>query len=289
MNSLRGVGVALVTPFQEDFSIDFEALERLIEYNIRGKVDYFVTLGTTGEVAALSQSEQAEILAFTLKVVNGRLPVVVGIGGNNTPEIVHKLQTWKLDEVAAVLSVSPYYSKPSQEGIYQHYAAIAHASPKPVILYNVPGRTASNISVETTLRLATHFAGQIIGTKEASSNMVQCMHLYKVMPSNFLLISGDDHATLPLIACGFVGVISVVANSFPAEFAQLVHMALAGNFEEARKFQSAIIDRLDMLFVENNPAGVKAFLSEQGLIKNILRLPLVPLSEHHLQALKKLL
>ena len=289
MNSLKGVGVALVTPFHEDFSIDFDALERVIEYNIRGKVDYFVTLGTTGESAALSSEEQQEILAFTLRVVNGRLPVVVGIGGNNTPDVLHKLKTWQLDGVAAVLSVSPYYSKPSQEGIYQHYAAIAKASPKPVLLYNVPGRTVSNISVETTLRLATDFAGKIIGTKEASSNMVQCMHLYKALPKDFLLISGDDHATFPLIACGFVGVISVVANAFPADFAQLVHMSLAGNYVEAREFQSAIIDRLDMLFIENNPAGVKAFLSEQGFIKNVLRLPLVPLSNNHMVALKKLL
>jgi 4-hydroxy-tetrahydrodipicolinate synthase len=289
MHQFSGVGVALVTPFNADLTVDFAALDRLIDYNMRGKVDYLVTLGTTGEVATLTEKEQLEILAFTIKKANGKLPVVVGIGGNNTVEIIHKLQTWPLHDVAAILSVSPYYSKPSQEGIYQHYAAIANASPKPVLLYNVPGRTAANISAETTIRLAKDFAGKIIGTKEASGNMVQAMHLIKNRPDGFALISGDDHITLPLIACGFDGVISVIANSSPAEFCQLVHMALAGNYAVARKFQSALLDKMDMCFVENNPAGVKAFLSEMGIIQNNLRLPLVPLSDHHHQQLKKLL
>lgn len=289
MNQLKGVGVALVTPFNADSSIDFASLERLIDYNIRGKADYFVTLGTTGEVATLWDEEQLEILAFTLEKVNGRLPVVVGIGGNDTAEIIEKMQHWPLQDAAAILSVSPYYSKPSQEGLYQHYSAIAKASPKPIILYNVPGRTASNISAETTIRLAKDFNGKIIGTKEASGNMVQAMHLLKNRPADFLLISGDDHLTLPLLACGFDGVISVIANCSTAEFCQLVHMALAGNFIEARKFQAALLDKMDMCFVENNPAGVKAFLSEMGIIQNYLRLPLVPLSAHYHQQLKKLL
>jgi 4-hydroxy-tetrahydrodipicolinate synthase len=289
MHQFSGVGVALVTPFTAGMAVDYAALDRLIDYNIRCKVDYLVTLGTTGEVATLTEKEQLEILAFTIKKANGKLPVVVGVGGNNTAEILHKLQSWPLQDVAAVLSVCPYYSKPSQEGIYQHYAAIAQASPKPVLLYNVPGRTAANISAETTIRLAKDFAGKIIGTKEASGNMVQCMHLIKNRPEGFALISGDDHITLPLIACGFDGVISVIANSSPAEFCQLVHLALAGNFAEASKFQSALLDKMDMCFVENNPAGVKAFLSEMGIIQNYLRLPLVPLSAHHHENLKKLL
>ena len=280
--------MALVTPFNADHTIDFASLERLINYTIRGKVDYLVTLGTTGEVATLSEEEQLEVLSFTLEKANGRVPVVVGIGGNNTQEIVRKLRSWPLDKVAAVLSVSPYYNKPSQEGIYQHYAAVANASPVPVILYNVPGRTASNISVDTTLRLARDFAGKIVGTKEASGNMVQCMHLAKHRPEGFALISGDDHITLPLIACGFDGVISVIANSSPSEFCQLVHLALDGKYEAARPLQSALIDKMDMLFVENNPAGVKAFLAEMGIIQNQLRLPLVPLSSKHMEALRKL-
>jgi 4-hydroxy-tetrahydrodipicolinate synthase len=213
---------------------------------------------------------------------------VVGIGGNHTASILHKLQSWPLEAVAAVLSVSPYYSKPSQEGIYQHYAAIAKASPKPVILYNVPGRTSSNIAAETTIRLANDFSN-IIGTKEASGNMVQCMHLVRQRPEGFLLISGDDHITLPLIACGFDGVISVVANSFPEHFSKLVHKALQGNYAEAREWQNKLLLKMDMLFAENNPAGVKAFLAEMGIIKNVLRLPLVPLSDHYMPALRKLL
>ncbi|HSR39496.1 MAG TPA: 4-hydroxy-tetrahydrodipicolinate synthase [Phnomibacter sp.] len=288
MQNFSGVGVALVTPFNEDHSIDFHSLERLISYTIRGKVDYLVTLGTTGEVATLSEEEQLAVLAFTIEKA-GRVPVVVGIGGNNTSEIVRKLQNWPLQNVAAVLSVSPYYNKPSQEGIYQHYAAIAKASPIPVILYNVPGRTSSNISAETTIRLANDFPGKIVGTKEASGNMVQCMHLVKNKPEGFALISGDDHITLPLIAFGFHGVISVVANSFPSEFCQLVHMAMNGNYAEARNFQSALLEKMDMLFIENNPAGVKAFLAEMGIIQNHLRLPLVPLSEKYMDTIRKMI
>jgi 4-hydroxy-tetrahydrodipicolinate synthase len=289
MHQFSGVGVALVTPFNADMTVDYAALERLIEYTIRGKVDYLVTLGTTGEVATLTEKEQLDILAFTIDKAHGKVPVIVGIGGNNTAEIIHKLNTWPLHEVAAILSVSPYYSKPSQEGIYQHYAAIAKASAQPVILYNVPGRTAANISAETALRLAKDFAGKIVGIKEASGNMVQAMHLAKNRPEGFALISGDDHITLPLIACGFEGVISVIANSSPAEFCQLVHMALDGNFTAAQKFQSALLAKMDMCFVENNPAGVKAFLYEMGIIQNYLRLPLVPLSSQHHHQLKKLL
>lgn len=289
MHQFSGVGVALITPFNADGSVDFDALQKLIEFNIRGQVDYFVALGTTGEVATLSSEEQQQVLKAILGIVAGRKPVVVGIGGNNTSDLIQKLKHWSLDEVAAILSVSPYYNKPSQEGIYRHYAALAEVSPKPLILYNVPGRTASNISAETTLRLATDFQGKIIGTKEASGNMVQCMHLVKHRPAAFALISGDDHLTLPLIACGFDGVISVLANSSPAEFSRLVHLALSGEVAEARKLQSVLLDEMDLLFAENNPAGVKAVLSELGIIQNHLRLPLVPLSEVHHRKIKPML
>jgi 4-hydroxy-tetrahydrodipicolinate synthase len=287
MALLSGVGVALVTPFRPDFSVDFEALDRLIEYVIKGRVNYIVTLGTTGEVATLSEKEKLEILKFTYEVVKGRVPVIVGIGGNNTAELIECIKTWPLEKAAAILSVSPYYVKPSQEGIYQHYAAIARATDKNIILYNVPGRTSSNITAATTLRLANDFKN-IIGTKEASGNMEQCIRLAKDRPEGFLLISGDDHITLPLIACGFDGVISVAANCFAADFSRLVHYALEGNFAEANHFQHKLLDGIDLLFAENNPAGVKAFLSEMGLIENVLRLPLVPLSAPVLEKVRAL-
>ncbi|MEO7311767.1 MAG: 4-hydroxy-tetrahydrodipicolinate synthase [Chitinophagaceae bacterium] len=277
MVSLRGVGVALITPFKEDFSVDYDALERVLEYVINGKVNYIVSLGTTGETATLTEEEKIAILNFTYDKVNGRVPIVVGIGGNNTAEVIDCIKTWPLEKAVAILSVSPYYNKPSQEGIYQHYAAIAKSTDKNIILYNVPGRTNSNISAETTIRLAKDFKN-IIGTKEASGNMVQCMHLVKNRPEGFLLISGDDHITLPLVACGFDGVISVAANCFAAEFCMLVHRALDANWDKAREMQSKLLVGLDLLFAENNPAGVKAFMAEMKLIGNYLRLPLVPLT-----------
>ncbi|MCU0387579.1 MAG: 4-hydroxy-tetrahydrodipicolinate synthase [Chitinophagaceae bacterium] len=277
MAKLSGVGVALVTPFKADLSVDYQALDRLLDYVIKSKVNYVVTLGTTGETATLSKSEKLQILEHTIEKVNGRVPVVVGIGGNNTAEVIDNIKTWPIEKAAAILSVSPYYNKPSQEGIYQHYAAIAQSTEKDIILYNVPGRTSSNITPATTFRLAADFKN-IIGTKEASGNMEQCLHLCKDRPEGFLLLSGDDHITLPLIACGFNGVISVAANCFAADFTRLVHYALEGNFKEANHFQHKLLDGMDLLFAENNPAGVKAFLTEMGLIENVLRLPLVPLS-----------
>lgn len=285
MALLSGVGVALVTPFRSDFSVDYDALDRLIEYVIKGRVNYLVTLGTTGEAATLSEKEKLEVLEHTYAQVNGRVPVVVGIGGNNTAEVVECIKTWPLEKAAAILSVSPYYVKPSQEGIYQHYAAIARSTDKNIILYNVPGRTSSNITAATTFRLANDFKN-IIGTKEASGNMEQCLRLAKDRPEGFLLISGDDHITLALIACGFDGVISVAANCFASDFSRLVHYALEGNFAEANHFQHKLLDGIDLLFAENNPAGVKAFLAEMGLIENVLRLPLVPVSEPVLERVK---
>ncbi len=276
-NQLGGTGVALVTPFNTAQDVDFEALGRLINFVIEGGVEYLVTLGTTGETATLGEAEKKDIISFTYQKVAGRVPVVVGIGGNNTREVIKALESYPLDGAVAVLSASPYYSKPSQEGIFQHYKALAAASPRPLILYNVPGRTASNLTAATTLRLAQE--PNIAGMKEASGNMVQCMHILRDKPDNFLLVSGDDHVTLPLIACGMDGVISVAANCFPADFSQMVRHALQGDYAAARQLHYKCLEGIDLLFAENNPAGVKAFLYELGIIQNVLRLPLVPLSQ----------
>lgn len=276
----------MITPFSSDYSVDYASLEKLIDHVIKSKVDYIVTLGTTGETATLTEQEKLEILDFTYQKVNGRIPVVVGIGGNNTQKVIEQVKSWPLEKAAAILSVSPYYNKPTQEGIYQHYAAIASSTSKPIILYNVPGRTMSNIAADTTMRLAKDFKN-IIGIKEASGNMIQCMHLVRNRPEGFLLISGDDHITMPLIACGFDGVISVAANSFAEDFSILVHEAMAGNFEHARQLQNSLLVQMDLLFAENNPAGVKAFCAHQGLCENILRLPLVPASAQLMDKVKQ--
>ena len=287
MIQLKGVGVALVTPFKKDGSVDCDALERVIDYVTKGQVNYLVVLGTTGESATLTEEEKLTIINCAYEKAGNRVPVVVGIGGNNTQSIIDTIKRWPLDKAAAILSVNPYYSKPSQEGIYQHYAAIAKSTDKNILLYNVPGRTSSNISADTTLRLARDFP-TIIGTKEASGNMVQCMRLVKERPENFLLISGDDHLTLPLIACGFDGVISVAANCIASTFTQMVHRAMEGDFKTARKIHYKTLDILDLLFAENNPAGVKAFMAEMHLIENVLRLPLVPLSAEWHEKVKAL-
>lgn len=275
---LRGTGVAIVTPFKENKEVDYDALENLINYVIKNEVEYIVSLGTTGETPTLSKEEKQEIVNFTIEKINGRTPVVAGIGGNNTKDVISHLSDFPMDKITAVLSNSPYYNKPSQEGIFQHYKALSEASPKPVILYNVPGRTGSNITAETTLRLAKE-CKNVGGIKEASGNIVQCMHILQNRPDDFLVVSGDDHIALPLIACGADGVISVAANSFPKDFSNMVRFSLANEFEKAQKLNYKLLDGYDLLFVENNPAGVKAFLSEMKLIKNELRLPLVPLSD----------
>lgn len=283
---LRGTGVALVTPFREDFQVDYDALARLIEYVINGGVEYLVSLGTTGEPAVLTKEEKRAVLTFTLEKAAGRVPVVAGVGGNNTAAVLEDLKFLPLDKTVAVLSNSPYYSKPSQEGIFQHYKAIAEASPKPVILYNVPGRTGSNMTAATTIRLAREVKN-IGGMKEASGNMVQCMQILRDRPEDFLVISGDDHLALPLIACGMEGVISVAANSFPAKFTELIRLSLAGNYTKAQPMLHDLVEGIDLLFAENNPAGAKAFLAEFGVIGNHLRLPLVPLSEPVMQQVKR--
>ena len=279
---LRGTGVAIITPFKTDFSVDFEALGKVLDYNIINGVNYIVTLGTTGETPVLSSDEKKEIIHFTEKHIAGRVPMVIGMGGNSTADVVKDLQSYPLQGAVAILSASPYYNKPSQEGIYEHYKAIANASPKPVILYNVPGRTGRNMSASTTLRLAE--LDNIAGIKEAGNDIQQVMEILKNRPENFAVISGDDDLVLPEIACGIDGVISVAANAFPALFTSMVNAAMEQKFTDAVKFNNQLLEVYKLLFAENNPAGVKAFLHEMHLIENTLRLPGVPLSnELHLQ------
>jgi 4-hydroxy-tetrahydrodipicolinate synthase len=276
-NELQGTGVALVTPFKTNTEVDYDALGKLIDFDIDNGVEYLVSLGTTGETPTLTAKEKIAIVNFTYEKVNGRVPVVIGIGGNSTREVIENLKSFPLDKAIAVLSSSPYYNKPSQEGIYQHYKALAAASPKPIILYNVPGRTGSNMTAETTLRLAKE--KNIEGMKEASGNIVQCMHILRDRPKDFLVVSGDDHVAMPLIACGMDGVISVAANCFPKDFSEMIRQSLKGDFAAARPLHYKCLEGNDLLFAENNPAGVKAFLYELGIIENIVRLPVVPLSD----------
>jgi len=274
---LRGTGVALVTPFKADGAVDFDSLQKLINFVIEGGVQYVVALGTTGETPTLTKEEKLQIVQTTFSTVAARVPVVIGIGGNNTQEILKDLETFPVEKAAAILSASPYYNKPSQEGIYQHYRAMAMATNRPIILYNVPGRTGSNIAPSTVVRLANEFEN-IDGIKEASGNMAQCMQLLRDTPQDFMVVSGDDNLTLAQIACGMDGVISVAANCFPKDFSAMVNAALDNDFLTARSLNNKLLLGYDLLFAENNPAGVKAFLTELGIIENHLRLPLVPLS-----------
>ncbi len=273
--NLRGMGVALITPFKADKSIDFSALAKLLEYIIQNKADYIVVLGTTAETATLTEEEKTLVKSFVVERVNRRVPLVLGVGGNNTQALVDYLKSNDLSDFSAILSVVPYYNKPSQEGIYQHYKAIAEASPLPVILYNVPGRTGVNMTAETTLRLARKF-DNIIAIKEASGNIVQMDDIIKNKPENFMVISGDDGITFPLITLGAVGVISVIGNAFPREFSKMVRLALEGDFQNALLIHHRFTELFSLLFVDGNPAGVKCLLNAKGMIENELRLPLVP-------------
>jgi len=274
---LRGTGVALVTPFQENFSVDYTALGKVIDFVIEGGVNYVVSLGTTGETPTLSKEEKKEIALFTYDKVAGRVPVVVGIGGNNTDELVQELGSFPLEKAVAVLSASPYYSKPSQEGLFQHYKALAAASPRPILLYNVPGRTGRNLNAATTIRLAKEVKN-IAGIKEASGDMAQCMEILRDKPEDFLVVSGDDALAFPQIACGMEGVISVAANAYPKAFSDMVNAALKSELRKAKQLNDRLIAGYELMFVENNPAGVKACMSEMKLIGNYLRLPVVPVS-----------
>ncbi|WP_134089872.1 4-hydroxy-tetrahydrodipicolinate synthase [Olivibacter sp. XZL3] len=278
MNSLYGAGVALVTPFNSDGSIDFDGLANLIEYQIDGGMDYLVSMGTTGEVATLTKEEKKRILDFTAERVAGRVPLIAGFGGNNTAELVLQIKEFKNPAYQAILSVSPYYNKPTQEGIYQHYKAIAEATELPIILYNVPGRTGSMISVDTIIRLANDFK-HIIGVKEASANFEHFTRIMANKPEGFLLISGDDALTLPMMSLGAVGVITVVGNAFPKQTQQLVNYCNKWHYEEARKLHYELLNIDDLCFIEGNPAGVKQMLQELGVCKNYVRLPLVNVSD----------
>ncbi len=273
--NLKGMGVALITPFKTDKSVDYDALARLLEYQIKNGVDYLVVLGTTAETATLTQQEKKDLRSFIAERVNGRVPLVIGIGGNNTMSVVEEIKTTDLSHFSAILSVVPYYNKPSQEGIYQHYSAIASASPLPVILYNVPGRTGVNMTAETTLRLARDHEN-IIGVKEASGNISQMDEIIKSKKPDFMVISGDDGITFPLLTLGAVGVISVIGNAFPREFSRMVRLALNGDFANALLIHHRFTELFSLLFVDGNPAGVKCLLHEMGYIENELRLPLVP-------------
>jgi 4-hydroxy-tetrahydrodipicolinate synthase len=272
MQALHGTGVAIITPFNADESVDHAALIRLLHHLMDGGVDYLVALGTTGETPVLSEQEQIEVLNTVYKTVGNRLPIVVGVGGNATANVIEKLNRLPLDPAVAILSASPYYNKPSQEGIFQHYKMLAAHAPKPILLYNVPGRTGRNMEAATTLRLA-HEVSNIAGIKEASGSMSQCMQILKHRPEGFTVVSGDDDLVLPQIACGMDGVISVAANAFPKHFSTMVSHCLRHSFLDAKKINDDLMGACALMFEENNPAGIKAFLAELGIIHNQLRLP----------------
>lgn len=278
MNKLIGTGVALITPFKSDLSVDVESLAALVNNQIENGIDYLVVLGTTAESATLSKEEKQTVVKTIVEANNNRIPLILGIGGNNTASLVEELKTTDLSAFDAVLSVSPYYNKPTQEGIYQHYKALAAVSPKPLIIYNVPGRTASNILPETVKRLANDFSN-IIGIKEAAGDIVQSMKLISLVPKDFLVISGDDMITLPMVLAGGHGVISVIAQGFPAEFSKMVRLGLDGKVKEAYELHYKVAPSIDMIFAEGNPSGIKSLLSSKGMVESVLRLPLVPASE----------
>ena len=284
-SKFQGTGVAIVTPFRKDESIDFKALTGLVNYQIDNKIDYIAVLGTTGEPVVMSNDEKKAVLETVIEAVNGRVPVVVGIGGSSTNDVVSKIKAFDLKNVDAVLSVVPYYNKPSQKGIFEHYKAIAASSDLPVIAYNVPGRTVVNMTAETTLKLANEVKN-IMAVKEASGNMLQIMEIIKNKPKDFLVISGDDGLTYPLMTLGGDGVISVVANVCPAEFSEMVRLCLENKFREALQIQYKLIDLINLLFAEGSPAGIKAALEIKGLISNYLRLPLTPVSDNLFNAIK---
>ena len=274
-NKFRGLGIALITPFQTDGSIDLDALDRLVEYQIKGGADFLCIMGTTAETPTLSRDEKRLLKEHLIGRVAGRVPLLMGCGGNNTAAVLDELQNQDWKGIDGVLSVCPYYNKPSQEGLYQHFAAIAKASPVPVVLYNVPGRTGVNMTAETTLRLAREFEN-IVAIKEASGNITQMDDIIKNKPQHFDVISGDDGITFPLITLGAVGVISVIGNALPAEFSRMVRLALRGEYNTSLAIHHKFTELFKLLFVDGNPAGVKAMLSEMGMIQNVLRLPLVP-------------
>ncbi|HRG17526.1 MAG TPA: 4-hydroxy-tetrahydrodipicolinate synthase [Flavobacterium lutivivi] len=279
MQSLIGTGVALITPFKKDFSVDAEALKAIVNYQIDNGIDYLVVLGTTAESATLSSDEKELVIKTIVETNNGRLPLVLGVGGNNTHKVVEELKNRDFSAFDAILSVSPYYNKPTQEGIYQHFKAVAEASPIPVILYNVPGRTASNMLPSTVIRLANDFQN-IVGIKEAAGDIVQAMKLIQNKPKDFLVISGDDMITLPMVLAGGAGVISVIAEGFPKKFSDMVRLGLNKRVDEAYKLHYLLADSIDMIFEQGNPAGIKEIFKSLGLAENTVRLPLVNVDEN---------
>ncbi len=281
-------GVALITPFKEDRDVDYDGLSNLIDYLIREGADFLVSMGTTGESAVLSKQEKMEVVAFTKKKINGRVPLVLGLGGNNTKAVVEEIKSTDFTGVSAVLSVSPAYNKPSQEGIYLHFKSIAEACPIAIILYNVPGRTSVNISADTTLRLAKDF-DHIVAIKEASRDMDQIMHILRDKPADFKVLSGDDAFTLPMLLMGAEGVISVQAMVCPKEFSEMVNFGVSGQVEKARALHYPQLEIIDHLFAEGSPSGVKACLKIMGICEEYLRLPLVQISRPRYEKLKDLL
>lgn len=285
---LRGMGVALITPFREDDSIDFDALVRMVDYLLQNNADFLCVLGTTAETPTLTEEEKKLVKRTVVERVNGRIPILLGVGGNDTRSLVHQLRTDDFTGIDAILSVVPYYNKPSQEGIYQHYKAIAEATALPIVLYNVPGRTGVNMTAETTLRLARDFKN-VIAIKEASGDIAQMDDIIKNKPSHFDVISGDDGITFPLITLGAVGVISVIGNAFPREFSRMTRLALQGDFQNALLIHHRFTELFKLLFVDGNPAGVKSMLNAMGMIENKLRLPLVPTRITTFEAIRKVL
>lgn len=287
-NIFRGLGIALVTPFTEDGAVDFESLSRLVDYQLSNGADFFCILATTGETPCLSLEEKAKIKSAIVKQVAGRVPILMGCGGNNTAAVVEELKNGDFAGIDGILSVCPYYNKPSQEGLFQHFKAIADATELPVVLYNVPGRTGINLKPETTCRLARE-CNNIVAIKEASGSLEQVDEIIKYKPNDFEVLSGDDALTFPMIACGAVGVISVIGNALPKEFSRMIRLEFNGEFEAAQKIHHKFTDLYSLLFVDGNPAGVKALLTEMGFIKNQLRLPLVPTRVTTLQKISSII
>ncbi len=285
---LKGTGVAIITPFKNDESIDFNALGKVIDFNITNGVNYIVSLGTTGETPVLDLFEKKDILDFTFEKVNKRVPIVMGVGGNSTKQVITEINTLSNSEASAILSASPYYNKPTQEGIYLHYKSLAESSNIPIILYNVPSRTGKNINASTVIKIAENISN-VKGIKEAGDSIQQCMEILRDKPQDFLVVSGDDGLSCCQLALGMDGVISVAANCFPKQFSQMVNLALQNDFKNATKIHYKLLKGYDLLFAENNPAGVKAFLYELGFIENVLRLPLTKVSADLLKNIQSFL
>ncbi len=286
--TLRGLGVALITPFKQDDSVDYNALFRMVDYLMLNNVDFLCVLGTTAETPTLTEYEKEKVKETVIERVNGRIPILLGVGGNNTKGVTDALKNGNYKGVDAILSVVPYYNKPSQEGLYQHYRAISESTELPLVLYNVPGRTGTNMTAETTLRIAREFKN-VIAVKEASGNMTQIDDIIKNRPEGFNVISGDDGITYPLITMGAVGVISVIGNAFPREFGKMVRLGLQGDYANALTIHHKFTELFKLLFVDGNPAGVKAMLNAMGMIENKLRLPLVPTRITTFEAMRKIL